>query len=185
MRRELVSSIGDADLVVSNLALRPRRSRERVLQLTDSSEQSGRVVRLRKRTTREGETHAGEFLGIHIVGDDLPRRPEGCLVGDVYLPALERGTELYVVCTEAPAHDIGTMRAYLEANLAWLATTGKDAFVAEGARVSADVTQTIIGARAVVTAPATRAVVWPNTTISEPLSDMIATPFGVFGVSGD
>ncbi len=141
---------------------------------------SGRVVRMRKQTARDGETHAGEFLGIHVVGGDLQLTPVGCLVGDVYLPALGAGAEMYVVCTDAPAHDIGTKRAYLEANLAWLATTGKDVFASPSARVTADVTRSIIGRDAEIAAAVTRSVVWPGTRVSEPVTDAIATPFGVF-----
>ncbi len=144
---------------------------------------TGRVVRMRKQTARNGETHAGEFLGIHMVGGDLELVPVGCLVGDVYLPALGNGADIYVVCTDAAAHDIGTKRAYLEANLAWLATTGKEFFVGEGARISANVTQSIIGADAEIAAPVTRSVVWPGTRVTEPLIDAIATPFGVFAAS--
>ncbi len=140
----------------------------------------GRVVRMRKQTTRPGESHAGEFLGIHVVGSDLRLVEQGCLVGDVYLPALERGADIYVVCTSAAAHDIGSTRAYRDANLAWLGATGRDAFVGEGARLFAAVHRSIIGRGAEIAAPVTRAVVWPGTRVDEPLTDAIATPFGVF-----
>ena len=141
---------------------------------------TGRVVRMRKQTTSDGETHAGEFLGIHVVGTDLALVRSGCLVGDVYLPALGAGADIYVVCTNAPAHDIGTKRSYLAANLAWLDAAGLGSFTAESARVSADVTQSIIGANAEVSAPVLRSVVWPRTRVTAPLTDQIATPFGVF-----
>jgi NDP-sugar pyrophosphorylase family protein len=146
-------------------------------------DEEGRVVRLRTQTTRDGETHRGEFLGIHVVGDSLPMLAEGCLVGDVYLPSMSRGAELHVVCTKAPAHDIGTLKAYLEANIAWLAANERDSFIGEGASVSAAATGAIIGAGAKVSAPVTHSVVWPNTIVREPVTNAIATPFGTFPAS--
>lgn len=141
---------------------------------------AGRIVRLRKQTTLDGETHAGEFLGIHVVGEELPLVENGCLVGDVYLPALQRGAELYVLCTDALAHDIGTKRAYLEANLAWLAASGEECFLGARSRISAQVQGSIIGHDAEITAPVVRSVVWPGTRVTQPLTAGIATPFGVF-----
>ena len=86
---------------------------------------SGHVVRLRGETIAPGEVRGGAFLGIHVVGERLRAAlpPEGCLVGDVYLPALRRRQTLRVF--EAPDiawQDIGTLADYVAANQAWLET---------------------------------------------------------------
>jgi mannose-1-phosphate guanylyltransferase len=143
-------------------------------------DEDGRVVRLRRETSRDRETHVGEFLGIHVAGADLARVANGCLVGDVYLPALAAGAEMYVVCTESAAHDIGTLSSYREANLAWLASRGLPSFLGEGARVFAEVARSVVGADAEISAPVVDSVVWPGTRVTEPLTRAIATPFGVF-----
>jgi mannose-1-phosphate guanylyltransferase len=75
----------------------------------------GRVVRLRKEVFGE-ETSGADFIGVHVVGAKLrPRLPErGCLVGDLYIPALGGGARLatHVVTSRAPRRGIfsGTSR---------------------------------------------------------------------------
>jgi mannose-1-phosphate guanylyltransferase len=146
----------------------------------------GRVVRLRRETVAPGEVRGGDFLGVHVVGAalraTLPAR--GCLVGDVYLPAMRAGARLTIFDTREPFVDVGTLGAYFEANWAWLRERGASSFVDGSARVSERVTlaSTIAGARSVITGEGRveRCVVWPDATLEAPASDVIATPFGVF-----
>ena len=109
----------------------PPRARPRLWSFSAASaaraasglDPAGRVVRLRGERVAD-ESTGGEFLGVHVMGDELrgvlPDR--GCLVGDVYIPALRRGVTLQAFAWDGPFFDIGDPRSYLEANLAWLAT---------------------------------------------------------------
>ena len=136
-----------------------------------------RVVRLRSESFGE-EAEGGEFLGIHVVSGTLrtflPER--GCLVGDVYLPALRRGANLRAHRTSASFVDIGDVGSYVAANRAWLA--GRASWVAPDARVNADVTGSVVGARARVDAATTSCVVWPDAHVSRAFDGAIITPFG-------
>ncbi len=142
--------------------------------------EDGRVVRLRAESTGAGEVRGGEFAGIHVLGSDLRKSlpARGCLVGDVLLPALRRGATVRVFGIEA-FRDIGTLDAYLDANLAWLASRGEPSWMGPGARVSSDVTvrASVVGARARVEGAGTldACVVWPGATVRAPLSRAVAT----------
>jgi mannose-1-phosphate guanylyltransferase len=146
----------------------------------------GRVVRLRAETTMKGEVRGGEFLGIHVIGKELRARlPErGCLVGDVYLPALRRGAVLRAFCTEVPFFDIGTLESYLAANLAWL--RDGSAWLASSARVARSVgcERSVVGEEARVEGEGAlvRCVVWPRATARAPLADAVVTPSRVVSV---
>ena len=69
----------------------------------------GSIVRLRKESFGT-ETWSGNFLGIHRISgrarDTLPA--EGCLIADVYIPALRRGEQLRAVSTDPPFVDVGS-----------------------------------------------------------------------------
>jgi mannose-1-phosphate guanylyltransferase len=79
----------------------------------------------------------------------------------------------------APFSDIGEPRAYLAANLAWLARTGARAFVAAGAEVAQAVrlVDTLVGAGARVEGEGElrRCVVWPGARVRAPLADTIVS----------
>lgn len=142
---------------------------------------SGRLTRLRRETVAGGEIAGGDFTGVHVVGEEaratLPR--VGCLVSDVYLPHLRRGGALAAIPTRAPFVDVGTLDAYLEANLAWLASRGLERFVGHGAEIRAEVTRSVVGRGARVLASIDRTVVWPGATVTEPCSGAVVGPFGV------
>lgn len=141
----------------------------------------GEVVRLRGAAPAPREVGSRDFLGVHVVGGGLALPAEGCLVGDVYIPALARGARLRTVAHDGPALDTGTLADYLAANLAWLEARGARRYVDPAAAVSAPVERAVVLAGAEVTAPIERAVVWPGATVAEPATDAIVTPFGVFG----
>ncbi len=149
----------------------------------------GRMVRLRRETVRAGEARGGEFLGIHQIGAQLRTAilMRGDLVGDVYLPAMRAGATLGVLEIDAPWWDIGTLASYLDANLAWLAMRGDDAWVAPGARVAptVELSASIVGEGALVEGEGAleRCVVWPGARARAPLSDAIVAPEGVASVA--
>lgn len=142
----------------------------------------GRVVRLRKERTGD-EVAGGFFLGIHLLGATLRATlpAKGCLVGDVYLPALREGRILRAHVTATPFLDVGTIDAYLAANADWLARRGSASFVDEGAAVigDADVEGSVVGRGAVVRASARRSVVWPGAVVESPVEDAVVTSRGV------
>jgi hypothetical protein len=78
----------------------------------------------------------------------------------------------------SPFVDVGSIRAYVEANRSWLAKRGTSSWVGPGALTGAEVAGSIIGAGARIDAAVTRCIVWPGTHVREPASDAILTPFG-------
>jgi len=144
----------------------------------------GHVVRLRRHTVRPGEVRGGYFLGVHVLGAALlARLPErGGLIEDAYLPALAGGAPFVAWETVSPFHDIGTVSAYLSANLAWLEERGVAFFVAHGARVGEGVTlaRSVVGEGAIVEGEETveASVVWPGARVRAPQARQIVTPFG-------
>lgn len=145
----------------------------------------GRIVRLRKQSFGV-EARGGEFLGIHVLGADLALPRVGCLVGDVYLPAMARGAVLFAFPVDTPFFDVGSLDGYAAANEAWLSARGLDAWVADDAEVGPDVKleRTVIGARARVTGTGVlaRCVVWPDAEVVAPLADAVVTPYGTIAL---
>ena len=143
----------------------------------------GQVVRLRGQ--RFGvEVRAADFVGVQVLGaatrGELPR--EGCLVGDVYLPALRLGARLGVVDVAGGFDDIGSIGAYLDANASWLRRAGARAHVAPSARVDpgVEVEASVVGEGAHVTGRGSivRCVVWPGAVARAPLADAVVTSAG-------
>ncbi len=146
-----------------------------------------RIVRLRAECVGD-EAHGGEFVGIHVLGRELgPALPSrGCLVGDVYIPALRRGALLRAVPYAGPFFDVGTLRRYLDANLAWLAARAAANWSGDGVRIEPGVVlaQTILGANASVKGEGslTRCVVWPGAVARAPLADAVVSGSLVVGI---
>ena len=172
---ELAMAHTTARAVRSNatLAVRARAAGEGNVGLDDR----GRVVRLRTQSFG-GETRGGEFLGIHVIGEPLRERlpAQGCLVGDVYLPALARGEHLHAFVTEARFVDVGSIAQYLAANAAWLASRGLRSWSHPSARVAASIDGSVIGAGAVVDAPVIDGVVWPGAHVHDACKGAVVTP---------
>ena len=149
---------------------------------------AGRIVRLR--TERTGnEAHGGEFLGVHVIGEGLRRRlpRRGCLVGDLYIPAMLGGAKLGAWIWPGAFFDIGSVQSYLAANLAWLSARGRDAWIAPGARVSAGATlkESLVGPGGAVLGDGLveRCVVWPGASMTAPVSGAVAAPGHLVRVS--
>jgi mannose-1-phosphate guanylyltransferase len=147
----------------------------------------GRVVRIRQVRVAD-EAFGGDFLGVHVLGAALRSRlpARGCLVGDVYIPALRSGAALRVLLHSGSFFDIGTLERYLEANLDWLAARGAPHWVAAGSKVEPGVTLTRAlvgeGARVLGSGVMARCVVWPRATATAPERDAVVTPGGVVAV---
>jgi mannose-1-phosphate guanylyltransferase len=143
-------------------------------------DEHGRIVRLRTQSFG-AETHGGEFLGVSVVRASLRTRlPErGCLVGDVWIPALLSGVPLRAFCHAGPWRDIGTPGSYLGANLDWLTARQLRHWKGSGAQLAASVSldQSILGAGAcaIGAGPLVRCVVWPGACARAPLSAAIVT----------
>lgn len=139
----------------------------------------GHVVRLRQ--VRCGvEERGGDFLGIQALSPDLLPQlpPEGCMVGDVLAPLLERGATIATVDHHGPWDDIGSIASYLRANLRWLAD--RPAYLGPGASCLINVDQSVIGAGAQVSGEGAlvRSVVWPGARAVGPLADVVVTSSG-------
>lgn len=141
-------------------------------------DQHGCVVRVRKFHTGI-EIYGGDFLGVQVLSPEviaqLPK--EGCLVGDVLGPMLAQGAKIQAVKHTLPWDDIGTLAAYLRANLRWLGQ--RPSFVGVGARVDAILKNTIVGSGAEVECGRLeRVVVWPGAKVSGSLQNAIVTRYG-------
>ncbi|AKV01777.1 Nucleotidyl transferase involved in threonylcarbamoyladenosine formation [Labilithrix luteola] len=175
--RELVAAF-NAEAALAALAVRPRPAGEGNVGIAAG----GTIARLRTERFAE-EVEGGEFLGIHVVGRTLratlPR--SGCLVGDVYLPALRAGQRLHVFRCGAPFVDVGTLEAYLEANRAWLAARDLSSWSAQSARLDAAIDGSVVGARAHVESSLEGCVVWPDAHVAKggPLRHAVITPRGI------
>lgn len=156
----------------ATLAVRPRPAGEGNVGL----DAQGSIVRLRKESFGV-EARGGEFLGIHVIGAPLREHlpAQGCLVGDVYLPALRRGERLRAHLTDASFIDVGSLAQYLAANAAWLAARGLRSWAHPSAVVNAAVDGSVIGAGAVVDAPATDSVVWPGAHVHDACNRSVVT----------
>jgi mannose-1-phosphate guanylyltransferase len=148
----------------------------------------GSIVRLRREAVA-AEAYGGEFVGIHVLGESLRRTlpARGCLVGDVYIPALKRGARLGSLPYRGPFFDVGTLRGYLQANLAWLAARSARHWTAKGVSVAPAVVleESLLGegARVGGAGRVVRSVVWPGAAATAPLADSIVTPEGVVAVN--
>jgi mannose-1-phosphate guanylyltransferase len=144
----------------------------------------GRIVRLRAESVgaeAHAETRGGDFLGIHVIGEALrallPER--GCLIGDVYLPALRRGERLQAFVTEAPFVDVGSIAQYLAANAQWLRSRGLTSWAHPTATVNAAIDGSVVGAGSVVDAAVLASVVWPGAHVHSACNDAVVTPLTV------
>jgi mannose-1-phosphate guanylyltransferase len=143
----------------------------------------GGVVRLR--AERYGpEAHGEDFVGIQVLSSALRGSlpSQGCLVGDLYQPALRNGLPVRAASVVSSWRDVGTPAAYLAANVDWLAEQGKTSFVGVGATVESGVRldHSVVGAGATVVGLGAlrRVVVWPGARAEAPLEDAIVTTAG-------
>jgi len=146
----------------------------------------GHVVRLRREVFGD-ESAGADFIGVHVLGGGLRTMlpANGCLVGDVYIPALRSGARVATHAVESSFVDVGSLAQYVAANRAWLAARGEASWVAQDAVVTGRVDGSVIGAGARVEADAIRCVVWPGAHVSNRVEDAVVTPQGVVLVAPD
>jgi mannose-1-phosphate guanylyltransferase len=145
----------------------------------------GEVVRLRGQTFGE-EHEGGNYMGIACVGSRcLAQLPvEGCLVGDWALPRLNDGEVIRTVVVDDVFEDIGTPKAYLEANLHWLDRQSESSMgVSEQAHLDpgVQVRRSVIGegARVLGSGVVDSCVILPGAQVQTPLLRSIVTPSGI------
>ena len=140
---------------------------------------SGRVVRVRG--FRGGdEASGGDFLGISWLSEatvrGLPR--EGCLIGDVLGPALQRGARIGSATHDGPWDDLGSPASYLEANLRWLRDRERNVYLGASA-VAPPGTTGVLGRGAILRgAPGRDVVLWPGAEASSLPPRSIVTTAG-------
>lgn len=156
----------------ATLAVFPRPANEGNVGLADD----GRIVRLRQESFGR-ETRGGDFLGIHLLGETLRALlpAQGCLVGDVYLPALRRDERLWAHETSEGFVDIGSVAQYLAANAAWLAARGVASWAHPTAQVHASIVGSVVGEGAIIDAPALNSVVWPGARVQSACTASVVT----------
>lgn len=145
------------------------------------TDKTGRIVRLRQSSIAT-EAAGGDYVGILAMRPDcfayLPER--GCLIGDVAIPLMDSREGIRAVPHLGQWSDVGTLQAYLDVNLRWLAEdAGASVWCAASAEVarSVDVVHAIIGTGARVSGEGAldHVVVWPGARCSAPLSNSIVT----------
>ena len=143
----------------------------------------GKVVRLR--AERYGvEVRSADFVGIQVLAAGLRAKlpPQGCLVADLYQPALREGARVIAASVVRRWQDVGTPAAYLEANLRWLDDQGQGSFIGPGARLDAlvSVDRSVVGRGAAVSGSGLlrRVVAWPGAHVQAPLEGAIVTTAG-------
>ncbi|MDI1447715.1 sugar phosphate nucleotidyltransferase [Polyangium sp. 6x1] len=143
--------------------------------------EDGAVVRLRGETFGR-EVRGADFVGVQILGEaGRARLPaEGCLVGDVYLPALRAGERVAASAVVSSFCDLGTPEGYLEENLRMCA--GEDGLFGRDVRRPPTVSfeRCVLGDHVVVTGRGAlrEVVVWPGATVEAPLERAIVLGSG-------
>jgi NDP-sugar pyrophosphorylase family protein len=132
-----------------------------------------------------------DFQGIYVVSDALRRRlpPSGDVIAEAFLPAIRSGERIAAFVTGVDLIDIGTLRAYLDANLRWLASLQRSSWLGDGAVVDpgAELAQVLVGAGARVEGVGRleRCVVWPGATARAPLADAVVAIEGTVSVAAE
>jgi len=172
---ELVGAHASHPGCLATLLAAPRQPGQGTLGV----QRDGCVARLRGESFGE-EVAGGDFLGIQIISSQgralLPAH--GCLVGDVYMPALRRGWRVQVVWYDGAWDDIGSPGALLAANLRWLNRRRHEFWVAPRARVDAGISlrATVVCDDATVHGRGTleRCLVLPGAVLEAPARGVIA-----------
>jgi mannose-1-phosphate guanylyltransferase len=155
----------------------PRPAGQGTLGLSRASQ----VVRLRGETF--GAEHAGaDFIGIQVLSPGWRARlpSQGCLVGELYLPALREGLPIQVSIHPGAWDDIGTPQALLQANLRWLARNQLASWSAGEVPPGVRLDSTVLceGGAAAGDGVLHQCLVLPGATLRAPASRVIAMSDG-------
>jgi mannose-1-phosphate guanylyltransferase len=172
---------------LATLVVRPRRDAAGNTGL----DAEGDVVRIRREPCRAGETHSADFQGIYVVSDALRRRlpASGDIIAEAFLPAIRSGERIAAFATDIDLIDVGTPRAYLDANLRWLASLWRTSWVGDGAVVDPgiELAQALVGEGARVRGEGRleACVVWPGATVSAPLTNAVVATEGTVSIAAE
>lgn len=162
---------------VATMVLRPDPNARRYGAI--ETDANGRVRRLlQKPYTVHEPLREWMFTGVHILSArayrDLP--DSGCIIRNSYRHWIDSGDVVAGFVDESPWRDLGTLREYLDGNVADL----KANVVADDARVdaAASLSACVVGRGASVGAEAKlqRVVVWDGASVNETLTDAVVTP---------
>jgi NDP-sugar pyrophosphorylase family protein len=184
---------GASDAVATMVVRRHPRAREYGAIEVDHE---GRARRIPGAPEVRGVTlEATMFTGLHLlepaIFDLLPEK--GCIVRTAYRALLEAGEVVCASVDTGPWVELGTVRDYLEANLALASgelrfghvPAGAGSWIADDAEVrdpSFVTAPVVVGARARVRAPIERVVVWQGATVGSPTRNAVVTPRRVVAV---
>jgi len=155
----------------------------------------GRVRRLLGRPEwNASPLRANMFTGLHLLEPEvLDRLPDiGCIVRELYLPALEENGVIGGYVDNGTWVELGTVSDYLAVNLALAKGDLRLGHIPDEAREGiwvspeADVEDVgllhppvVVGAGARVSSSVERSVVWPKAVVDEPVRDCVVTPRGI------
>jgi mannose-1-phosphate guanylyltransferase len=143
----------------------------------------GSVVRLRGEVFGV-EVSGGDYMGIAVLGTDaIDSLPDfGCLVGDWLLPRLRRGEIVRAHFDTTVWSDVGELKAYAQANWAWLSVRNLSSWVAPDASIcdGARLTEVVMGSGTSIEAVGSfqRVIAWPGARLTQELSDCIVLDDG-------
>jgi mannose-1-phosphate guanylyltransferase len=149
----------------------------------------GDVVRIRRDPAREGETRSADFMGVYVVSAELRQMlpSQGDIIAEAFLPAIRRGARIAAFASDAELVDVGTPRAYLDANLRWLTSHGHRSWTGAGAQVDprVELDRVIVGAgaRVVGEGKLEACVLWPGAEVRAPATSAIIAPEGTLSVA--
>lgn len=150
----------------------------------DATGTAGRVGRLLGKPEGEEPLRTFMFTGTHVISarafDDLPAN--GCIVRHSYRRWIDRGEVVSAIVDEGPWRDVGTLPAYLDANMA-LAGTG--VLADPTARVESSALVGVVVGRDAHVAPGVtlrRVVVWDRASVTSSLESAVVTPTSVVPV---
>jgi mannose-1-phosphate guanylyltransferase len=161
--------------------------------------EDGRVVRLRGRVFGP-ELRSADYVGVMALGPSVLQGlpTEGCLIADVALPLLERGTPVWTVTSLAPWSDLGDIESYVNENFRWLdahVNEARASWCAPSARVAPgiELERCLLGADAEVSGAGelSEVIAWPGAPVVAPLSRAIVlgsglvVPFGASATSAE
>lgn len=161
------------------LALSPRPAGEGNVGV----DEAGSVVRLRGQVFGR-EAWSGDYIGVMGLGPGVVRQlPErGCLIGDVALPRLAAGGQVWTVASSAPWSDLGQLDEYVAENFRWLERTGASSYCSPGVVCPAGVllSRSVIGAGAHIEGLGLlrEVIAWPGARVVAPLSRAVVLSSG-------
>jgi NDP-sugar pyrophosphorylase family protein len=149
----------------------------------DATGAAGRVGRLLGKPETEEPLRTFMFSGTHVISArafaDLPEN--GCIVRHSYRRWIDRGEIVSAVVDEGPWRDVGTLSAYLDANMA---LAGSGVLSDPSARIESSALAGVVVGRAHIAQGVSlrRVVVWDGAVVTGSLENAVVTPSAVVPV---